>query len=169
MKELNVNQLKRRIRIWIIIFMIALVLSGITAFPIEMELRFLVNHLNIVPGFMRDFITGAYQGVSVTSDHFPFMSYGTDWLAFAHIVIAIAFIGPYFNPVKNVWVIQFGMIACALVIVLALIAGPIRGIPVYWRIMDCSFGIIGFVPLYIIYRLIKKLERFKSHKPRRPD
>jgi hypothetical protein len=35
----------RKIRLLILIFMIALVLSGITAFPIESELKFLTNYL----------------------------------------------------------------------------------------------------------------------------
>ena len=79
------------------------------------------------------------------------------WLAFAHLVIAVGFIGPLIDPVKNIWVIQFGMIACAMVIPLALIAGPIRDIPWWWRMVDCSFGVLGIIPLYLCYRNIKKL------------
>lgn len=45
--------------------------------------------------------------------HYPFLAYGTDWLAFAHLVITVAFIGPYLDPVRNKWVIAFGLIACA--------------------------------------------------------
>ena len=63
------------------------------------------------------------------------------------MVIAVAFIGPLRDPVKNVWVIDFGMIACAAVIPLALICGPIRGIPFWWQLIDCSFGVVGIVPL----------------------
>ena len=36
-----------------------------------------------------------------------------------------------------------GIAACLAVIPLALICGPIRGIPFYWRLIDCSFGVIG--------------------------
>ena len=32
------------------------------------------------------------------------------WLAFAHIVIAIAFVGPPRDPVRNVWVIELALI-----------------------------------------------------------
>jgi hypothetical protein len=52
-----------------------------------------------------------HAGVSETYRLYPFIAYGTDWLAFAHIVIAVAFWGPLKNPVRNVWVIEFGMIA----------------------------------------------------------
>ena len=54
---------------------------------------------------------------------YPFLLYGYDWLAFAHFVLAILFIGPYRDPVKNIWIIEFGLIACILVIPFALVAG----------------------------------------------
>ena len=56
-----------------------------------------------------------------------------DWLAFAHLVIAVAFLSPFIDPVRNKWIIAFGWIACGGVIPLALIAGHIRGIPIAWR------------------------------------
>ena len=51
------------------------------------------------------------------------------------------------------------MIACIGVIPLALVAGSIRGIPLGWMLIDMSFGVIGIVPLLIVYRLIRRLER----------
>lgn len=87
----------------------------------------------------------------------PFLPYGTDWLAFAHLVIAVAFIGPWRDPVRNVWVIDFGLIACLAVIPLALIAGHFRGIPLWWRAIDCSFGVFGAIPLLLARRLIGRL------------
>jgi hypothetical protein len=92
-----------------------------------------------------------------TNSKYPFLAYGTDWLAFAHFVIAIAFIGPLRDPVKNIWVIEFGMIACVLVVCFALIMGPIRGIPPGWSLIDCSFGVIGIIPLWICRRAIARL------------
>lgn len=86
------------------------------------------------------------------------MAYGTDWLAFAHLVIAVAFIGPFNDPLKNSWVIQFGMIACVMVFPLAFICGAVRSIPFFWQLIDCSFGAIGFVPLYICYKKIMRLQ-----------
>ena len=50
------------------------------------------------------------------------------------------------------------MIACVLVIPLALIAGPIRGIPFFWQIVDCSFGVFGIIPLWYCRRMIQRLE-----------
>lgn len=99
------------------------------------------------------------EGVTQTNARYPFLAYGTNWLAFAHLVIAVAFIGPYIDPVRNKWVVSFGLIACAGVIPLALIAGPIRGIPLGWRLIDCSFGVIGSLPLLFCRRHILALER----------
>ena len=152
------------IRIWIVLFIICLVGAGVTAFPLQWELRLSVQVLHSVgidnswPSFF-DWIARVDHAVVATNAHYPFIFYGTDWLAFAHLAIAVAFLGPLRDPVRNIWVIQFGMIACVGVIPLALIAGPIRGIPLGWELIDMSFGVIGIVPLIIVYRLIRRLER----------
>jgi hypothetical protein len=39
-----------------------------------------------------------------------------------------------------------------------LIAGPIRSIPWFHILIDCSFGLIGLIPLGWALRLIRKLE-----------
>lgn len=150
-----------QIRLLIILFIVCLVLSGITALPIETELAFAMQHISIFPDVVQHWLLRVYTAVHETNLRFPFISYGTDWLAFAHIVIATVFIGPLRDPIKNIWVIQFGMIACLLVFPLACIAGPIRGIPFYWRLIDCSFGVIGFLPLYYCYKKIKQLEKMQ--------
>ena len=118
-----------------------------------------MDYSHFLPGFLLPWLQRVTEAVITTNAAYPFLSYGTDWLAFAHIVIAIAFIGPLRDPVKNIWVVQFGMIACLGVIPLALIAGYIREIPLYWRIIDCSFGILGIIPLWLAYRGIKELEQ----------
>ncbi|NVM57358.1 MAG: hypothetical protein HWN51_04500 [Desulfobacterales bacterium] len=108
---------------------------------------------------MAHWISFVHRGLTNISREHSFIYYGTDWLALAHIVIAIAFWGPIRDPVKNIWVIKFGMIACVLVIPVALICGQIRGIPFFWRLIDCSFGIIGIIPLWICHRYIKRMEQ----------
>ncbi len=50
------------------------------------------------------------------------------------------------------------MIACAGVIPLALIAGAVRGIPLGWRLIDCSFGVLGSIPLAFCQRTVSKME-----------
>jgi hypothetical protein len=159
----------RRIRLWLAIFIIGLVLSGITAFPLVTELSWLVSILqtsSLQPiaesTYLLPWIEKVNQGLSITNAHYPFLAYGTDWLAFAHLVIAVVFIGPYIDPIRNKWVITFGLIACAGVIPLALIAGHVRGIPLPWRLIDCSFGILGSVPLLRCRQLVLALEAAHS-------
>ena len=153
--------LKTRIRLLLIFFITGLMLSGITAFPIEGELSLIATNKHAAG--LQQWVNTVYHAVATTNLRYPFISYGTDWLAFAHIVIAIAFIGPLRDPVRNVWVLQFGMIACMLIIPVAFIAGPIRKIPIGWSLVDCSFGIVGIIPLYLCYRYTKKLEHIKTN------
>ena len=77
-------------------------------------------------------------------------------------MLAIVFWGPIKDPVNNIWVIQFGLIACVLVIPLALIAGQVRGIPFGWRLIDCSFGVFGLLPLGYAIQLTKRLQSADS-------
>ena len=118
-----------------------------------------LHWLGFAPPQLTEWIDRVRDALIATNDAYPFLAYGTDWLAFAHLVIAVAFIGPLRDPVRNIWIVQFGMIACIGVIPLALIAGAIRGIPVGWQLIDMSFGVIGIIPLIIVYRLIRRLER----------
>src|ERR1700751_1610978 len=140
----STEQAKRRrlIQVWLGVFIVGLVLSGLTAFPLETELHLLYSVLmsgTLRPVFQNShllsWITRVYGAVSDTNQRYSFLAYGTDWLAFAHLVIAVAFLGAYRDPVRNTWVVTFGLIACAGVSPLALIAGPIRGIPVGWPLV----------------------------------
>lgn len=151
--------LKIKVCIWIMI--VGLTLSGLTAFAIEMELKWLLNYAGALPPLCGQWLHMVYVAVVSTNKNYPYLSYGTDWLAFAHLVLAVLFIGPLGNPVKNVWVIQFGIIACLLIVPLAFIAGGIRHIPVFWRLVDCMFCLLGIIPLIICYKNIKLLAYVK--------
>lgn len=155
-------KLRSSIKRWMIFFIIGLVLSGITAFPLERELSVLVKFTENAPSFIHEWAARVYYAIRETNEKYPFIAYGTDWLAFAHIVIAVAFIGPLRDPVRNIWVVQFGMIACVMIFPLALVAGAVRGIPLYWQMVDCSFGAVGILPLLICYRKIKQLSSIEK-------
>ncbi len=155
-------QLLRSIRIWLSIFIVGLVLSGVTAFPLEHEtawLSTLLAHHPFLPTPIILWIDRVHAALHDQSIRAPFLAYGTDWLAFAHLVLATAFLGPFLDPVRNKWVLQFGVIACAGVLPLALIAGPARGIPPLWRAIDCSFGVVGVLPLVICLHRVKQILR----------
>jgi hypothetical protein len=106
-------------------------------------------------------------GIQFNNQTYPFISYGTDWLGFAHLVIAIVFIGPLKDPVKNKWIIEFGLIACLAIFPFALIAGEVRGIPMFWRMIDCTFGLVGGMLLVKCYQKIRKLEFLLSYENKR--
>jgi len=148
----------KKIKAWILFFMITLALSGITAMPAETELQFLCAYFS-PEGKIGGWLDKVYRGILETNMRYPFLAYGYDWLAFAHLVIAVLFIGPLRDPVRNKWVIEFGMIACVLIIPFALIAGHFRSIPIGWRLIDCSFGVIGLIPLLICKKKISRIEK----------
>ena len=152
---MNIELLK--IRRLLAFFIIALFLSGATAIPIDKELAALLQIFSAESPLHQwlEKVLLAYRRVNF---QYPFLLYGYDWLAFAHFILAILFIGPYRDPVKNIWVIEFGLIACVLIFPLAFVAGYYRGIPLGWQMIDCSFGVFGFILLWICYRKTKKLE-----------
>ena len=157
------NKERRIIRNWLRFFIIALFISGATAIPVEQELTYVINHFPF-EGSIKGWLNEVLVGIKNTSNNYPFLFYGYDWLAFAHFLFAILFIGPLRDPVKNKWVIEFGIIACILIIPFALIMGGVRGMPFWWRLIDCSFGIIGLVPLIICLNNIKRLETEEKAK-----
>jgi hypothetical protein len=164
MKNDIIIQLKKRIKLLLILFIVFLILSGLTAFPLEWELSILVNATQHSPEFLRQWFLTVYEALKYTNTHYPFISYGSDWLGFSHIVIAVAFYGPLKDPIKNSWILEFGMIACILIFPTAFICSYIRHIPLYWTFIDCSFGVIGFIPLYYCRKLILQLETLSQNK-----
>jgi len=154
------NNTERNIRRWIIFFMIVLTLSGLTAVLVETELNFLSGFFYI-DSSIGQWIDKVYLAFHDTNKNYPFLAYGYDWLAFAHLLLVVLFIGPLKDPVKNKWVIEFGMIACLMIIPFAFIAGHYRCIPLWWRLIDCAFGVIGILSLLICLRQINKLEKFQ--------
>jgi len=154
----QIEKNKRSIRRWLAFLMVMLALSGLTAIPAEQELSMAAKFFD-EDSFIGSWLNEIYMAIKNTNGKYPYLFYGYDWLAFAHIVLAIAFMGPYKDPVKNKWVIEFGAIACLLIIPFALIAGHFRGIPFWWRLIDCSFGILGLIPLGICYNKISEIEK----------
>jgi hypothetical protein len=147
----------RLIRRWLLFFMISLLISGLTVLPLQAELDMLAR------SFSPDSTLGQWFGEvrdawTQTNGRYSFLAYGYDWLAFAHLVIALLFIGVYRDPVRNRWIIEWAMICCLLIIPVALLAGYVRNIPFWWRLVDCCFGMLGLIPLSICHGRICELE-----------
>lgn len=155
----------RIIRRWLVTFMVALMISGITAVPLEWLTGLFAEISQNWGEPWAAWAATTAEGVAQTAAAYPFLLYGTDWLAFAHIVIALAFIGPYRDPVRNRWVVEWGLLSCALVVLVSFVWAPFRGIPFFWRCVDASFGIIGAIPLMIVLGRIDQIELIpRSHR-----
>jgi len=152
-------------RVWMTVFISGLVLSGLTAIPLEWELGLLADWFGVRDGIgegttgLALWIGRVYEGLQDVSATHPFMAYGFDWLAFGHLMIALVMVGAWIDPVRNKWLFTFAKMACVLVIPWAFVFGAMRGIPVPWRLIDCSFGVLGLVPLILAERAAARMER----------
>jgi hypothetical protein len=161
----NKIALQRRIRFLLLFFIFALGAAGLTAIPLRWELIWLERWFGVdsflvkVWPVMSGWISHVNESVQNGYGTYPLLAYGTDWLAFGHLVIAVAFIGPLRDPLKNIWVVEFGMIACILVLPWAIIFGMVRDIPVFWTLIDISFGVFGIIPLWMVRQDILLLQK----------
>ncbi|MCK5127447.1 MAG: hypothetical protein KAR42_14420 [candidate division Zixibacteria bacterium] len=155
------NPLKRaKFMLWIIVF--GLLVSAVTIWPAISELKFAVQLVwgdSQPVSVLHSFIIQAIEGLEKTQTKYLFMLYAHDWLAFAHIVLAILFAGAIRNPVKNIWIVQCGLIMCMLVPVLAIICIPLRGLPWVWFWVDFTFALLAGLPLWIALRDIRRAEK----------
>ena len=143
-----------RFRIVLGLFIIGLVLSGVTAFPLLTEMNWLVHLLDLANPQsllgstpLATWILRVQESLAFNATTYPWLAYGTDWLAFGHLIIALFFIDPWLHPERSRPNLYVGIAACILVIPLAFICGAIRDIPLYWRVIACSFGVLGIIPL----------------------
>src|SRR6476660_2833297 len=117
----NKTALQKRIHFLLIFFICALAASGLTAIPLQWELKLLmpfiekISNWEIVFPAMSEWIVRINEGVQNGYGQYPFLAYGTEWLAFGHIAIAIAFVGVLRDPLRNIWVVNFGIVTCLLV------------------------------------------------------
>lgn len=141
-------------------FIFGLFVSGATAIPLETELNWLAGWLGAdaqsTSPLLR-WIARVQAALQDTNARYPFIAYGADWLAFGHFMIALVFVWAWRDPVQNRWLFDFGLLACALVVPFAFVMGSVRGIPWWWRLLDCSFGVFGAIPLWLCRRYAKEL------------
>lgn len=154
----------RRVRILLVLYAFALLASGLTVFWLPWETRTAVSVLwgNSSPDAgplprMHAWLVICRDAIADVDARHPFMFYGTDWLGFAHIILAILFAGAARDPVRNVWVVQCGLIACAGVVLQVFFFVPLRGLPWEWMLVDAAFGVLGAIPLLVILRDLKRI------------
>jgi hypothetical protein len=141
---------------------VGLFLSGVTVWPVAPELRMGVRMVwgdREASGALHLFVLRVLEALDFVGDRYPFLFYGYDWLAFAHVVLAILFAGAMRDPVRNIWIVQCGLIMCALVPVLAGVCIPLRGLPLVWFWFDSAFAVGAALPLGIAWYDIRRAER----------
>lgn len=153
----------RRIRVLLVLVAVGLVLVGLTTYPLLWEVSLLsqwFGEASALSGFaeVSRFITHIYEGVSLVHHQYPVILYGLDWLGFAHIAIALAFVGPIKKPLEHYWVVEWGLWVCLLCVPAIFFYGYSRGIPLFWSVIDCMFPLVALVPLSIAYRDILLLK-----------
>jgi hypothetical protein len=158
----------KRTKLMLGIIVFGLLVSAVTIWPAVPELKLAVRIVwgdAEATGVLHKFVLQAIDGLENMNDNYPFMFYAHDWLAFAHIVLAILFAGAIRDPVRNIWVVQCGLIMCALVPVLAGICIPIRGLPFCWFWFDFAFAPAAALPLWIALKDIRKAEAEQRSDP----
>jgi len=153
------NMKRTRVMLGIVVF--GLLISAVTIWPAVPELKMAVRLVwgeGLPQGVLHGFLLQAIEGLEVMQAKYPFMLYAHDWLAFAHIVLAILFAGAMRDPVRNKWIIECGLIMCALIPLLAGVCIPLRGIPFVWFWMDFAFAPAAALPLWIALCDIRKAE-----------
>ena len=136
-----------------------LVVSGVTVWPAVPELKIAVRIVwgdGQPAGVLHSFVLQAIEGLESVEAKYPFMLYAHDWLAFSLIVLAIMFAGAIRDQVRNLWIVQCGLIMCAHVPILAGICIPIRGLPLVWFWIDFAFAPAAALPLWIALRDIRR-------------
>ena len=159
---INEQKTLRKIRIYLILFLLAFLFSLYIFVFVEIEtLAKYVGHDTFMEELcpsISAWVEHLNLAVSETYSSYPVFAYLMDWWCYLWVVFLIFLLGAIKDPVKNVWVVQVFMVACCLGFILPFIVGPIRDIPVFWRLFDSSCGLIGLLFLLLPYRLIRKLE-----------
>ncbi len=154
------------VKIWMGVVAVGLILSGLTCYWLPAELALVVKFFEVLSldqlpllDEMYAFVVHTKAGVDLVAREYPQLFLGTDYLGFAHVLLGILFIGAVRDPVKNIWIIEFGLIACVLVIPAAFLFGYLRGAPLMHYLVDSSFGVVAIFFLIKAYQRVREVER----------
>ena len=157
----------RGFRLTLGLFMLAVVVSGLACFALQREVDWLMHwRLLQISGLLETplgpWLDTVQHALARQSAEAPFLFYATDWLGFAHLAFALAFVGPLLHPARNRWVLEFGALVCLGVIPLALIAGPFRGVPLFWRLAECVVAAVAAIPLLLCRHYLHLMTRLRT-------
>ena len=151
----------KRAKIMLGVVAFGLFVSGVTVWPAIPELKIgleILSRLGFGDTEMHGFCSRILHSLQLIDRDHPQIMYGYDWLAFAHIMLAVLFAGAIRDPIRNIWIVQCGLIMCASVPVLAAVCIPIREIPWFWFLIDFSFAPAASIPLIIVLLDIRRVQ-----------
>ena len=156
-----------RIRLCLALVIAGLLLSGAAAFSPIRETRWILGSLSRTVHFgvgtpLFEWLIRTRQALIATSVTAPFLAYQTDREGLGRLLLALLFLGPYRDPLRNRWVINFGLLTCAALVGFAFVAGPIRQIPVLWQCVDALFALLCALPLLLCRHYLQLLEHIAS-------
>lgn len=153
------------VRVLLGIVAFGLLVSGLTCYFLEWEVRFVTQVVwggspDTIPFMAEEYklLVKVGEGLKVLMRDYPEFMLGTDWLGFAHVILAILFAGAMPDPVRNIWIVRFGIVSAVLVVPSAWLFGYMRGLPAIHYFVDASFGIGAVIPLILAHRILKKYD-----------
>ncbi len=149
----------------IVLFQVGLLISGVTAFFIPEGMPAVIWMTELMLPALLPWLESVARSVEYISTDATHLLYGYDWLGFAHVLFAILFVGALKDPERNRFLLDFGLVACALIIPTAFIAGHFRGIPPLWSFLDSMFGILGGALLLFARIRLNKQHSIKTKQP----
>lgn len=169
MESFESRKIRRRIRFLLFVVILGLGFGCQMVWLVEPELEWMNRVLGegsslgqLFPA-LSGWIGHLHQGIIETYSRYPFIAYCMDWLAFTQLAYIVFFLGAIRDPVRNLWIIQSGMLICLIHLFIAFGCGTFRGIPLFWQLIDSSFGAAGFVILFIVYRNVIFLRNLRKH------
>jgi hypothetical protein len=135
-----------------------MILSGLMAIPIDQQAALFIQHYghsSSVAGVICHLLD-VYSTVKVRHTDLSF-GYGYDWLAVSHVFLGLLFMGIDMRFVRHMKIFEVGFFAYMVIIVVAIIQGIIKGMPVWWQVVNYAFGLAGFLLLWSYYHVSKKM------------
>lgn len=157
--KLTERQLLGRTRIWLLVFISGVFLSGYAFIPLEKILLLVQGwvHAYAPMGHIKKLYDSFYDASLITNDNLPFLAYRRFWMAFARIAVAICSIAVFVNPMRNRTVLDVSAVLAMAVLPLSLLHGIVYHVPLFWITTDCLMAFGSLLPLALCRRYINQL------------
>jgi len=152
-----INKNERQIALHVKGVMGLLILGGLCWFGMTYFTHFALGVVRSI-GLRGEFLSFVIKMNSIAQlieSKYSFVSYGSDILGLIHLMLALLFVGPLTDAVKNIWVIHFGMLLCIAFVPVSIVSGLLRGVPFVWCLIAILFAALGFVLLFSVNKMLK--------------